>query len=84
MRSGAPANDGRTEVHKGAWTVSYENGACPESVGMHDVDRRGRCHWCRRKVGAPAPRPTKFDRTEDQSYRYFYDPDFGSNRDDVY
>lgn len=64
--------------------MSFYSGPCPESVSRHDADRDGRCFWCRRKVDYPVRRPTEFTRTEDQSYRYFYDPDFGSGRHDIF
>jgi len=59
---------------------------CPQAIGWHQIDVRGRCHWCRRPVGPPAPCPTRgFTRTKaDLAYRYFYDPDFGTNKDDVW
>lgn len=64
---------------------------CPESVSGHDMDARGLCYWCRKKVGAPAPKPTMLS-TPDKPYRselsmaygYFYDPDFGSGKYDYY
>jgi hypothetical protein len=59
---------------------------CPEAIGWHDAGRDGRCHWCGRKVERAAPRPRgPFDPTGmDLAYRYFFDPDFGRDKEDVY
>jgi hypothetical protein len=59
---------------------------CPESITGHDAGRDGRCMFCRRRVREPVPRPARFNsgRTElDIWYGRFYDPDYGSRRDDV-
>lgn len=60
---------------------------CPGAVhGRHDEDRDGRCHWCRRKMGPAQPRPDPEPVQSDLilAYRYYFDPDFGANRADVY
>jgi hypothetical protein len=63
-------------------------GDCPEiKVGLrnHDPDERGRCHWCRKKVGPGKLKPDKFEASEGTlSYEYFWDPDFGSGKYDIY
>lgn len=53
---------------------------------MHGtVDTRGRCPYCRRKVERATPPPARVPEPEDSSaYRYFYDPDFGTENRDVY
>jgi myo-inositol catabolism protein IolC len=60
---------------------------CPEAIGYHQVDARGRCYWCRRQVEYPSPRPRRFERATtdraDRAYRYFYDPDWGIDKDDI-
>jgi len=61
---------------------------CPNSVtGMHDAERRrdGRCSWCGKKL-LPWVRlaPPPEDDEKDQAYRYHWDPDFGSGKDDVF
>lgn len=65
-------------------TVEFDS--CPEAIGWHQVDARGRCRWCRRRIEPPSPCPTRgFARTTaDLAYRYFYDPDFGTDKDDVW
>ena len=65
--------------------VDVDLDRCPEAIGYHQVDRGGRCYWCRRKVGEPAPRPRQFERIDraDRVYRYFYDPDWGTDKDDI-
>jgi hypothetical protein len=59
---------------------------CPEAIGWHQVDTRGRCHWCRHQVEPPEPRPQRLPISDTTilAYRYFYDPDFGVDRDDVW
>ena len=57
---------------------------CPETVyGQHDEGRDGCCIYCRRRIGAPTPRPTHFlgGTTElDLAYDQVYDPDYGGRR----
>lgn len=60
---------------------------CPDSVlGFHGLsDRYGRCPWCKQKteyVVVWKPKAVKSD--IDLSYEYFYDPDFGSKKEDKY
>jgi hypothetical protein len=60
---------------------------CSGSVlGAHDPDRAGRCCWCKQLVARPVPKPTTFHQRSELSlaYGYFFDPDWGLNRDDVY
>jgi len=59
---------------------------CAEAT-RHDPDVRGRCRWCGRlgvDSAYPAPRPTGVRTNLDLAYSYYYDPDFGSDRLDVY
>lgn len=52
----------------------------------HDAGRDGLCRWCRQRLGPPVPRPRQFNRVRsnlDAAYRYHYDPDWGSSRDDM-
>lgn len=60
---------------------------CPEAAwGFHGLtDTRGRCPYCGRKVMPAAARPDSFPVADaTAAYRYHYDPDFGSDRHDVY
>jgi len=61
---------------------------CQESFyGDHDESRDGKCHWCGRRVGSGTPRQHShfYQKSEiDLAYNYYYDPDFGSDRKDVY
>ena len=54
---------------------------------MHDAERQqdGRCSWCGKKL-LPWVRlaPPPEDDEKDQAYRYHWDPDFGSGKDDVF
>jgi hypothetical protein len=61
---------------------------CPASVSAtHDEDRRGVCAWCGRRTGPPQPRPAPNPRIKsdlDLAYSYYWDPDFGTDRADVF
>ncbi len=61
---------------------------CPEAAyGVHgDPDRRGLCPWCRCRLGPPMSRPRRMpsEATDSQAYRYYYDPDYGNERYEVY
>lgn len=59
---------------------------CPESVSGHDGgDRDGKCTWCGRKVNRKVPAPDRFTEPTElgEAYRRFYDPDWGSGKDDI-
>ncbi len=59
---------------------------CPESVGGHRPGRDGRCEWCSRRVAAAMPMPdlSGYHGTNlGDSYRYYYEPDWGSDRYDT-
>lgn len=60
---------------------------CPEAIG-HQVDASGRCYWCRRKLERASPRPRQLTHLRadavDAAYRYYYDPDWGISKEDIY
>ena len=61
---------------------------CPEALyGNHLVERNGNCRWCGRRVDAPynPPAREKYQGHTQlgDSYRYHYDPDWGSRKDDI-
>ncbi len=60
---------------------------CMEAAyGFHGMaDRFGCCPYCRAHIDAPLRRPNRWPPNDlDGAYRYFYDPDFGAHKDDVY
>jgi hypothetical protein len=60
---------------------------CPESIsGTHnEPNAQGLCTWCGRRIAGRASKPQRTPVSElTLAYRYSYDPDFGSDRDDVY
>jgi hypothetical protein len=61
---------------------------CKSITGRHnDPDKYGKCSWCGRKIAPKAMpfMPAKHVLANDiASYRYMYDPDFGSNYWDQY
>jgi hypothetical protein len=69
-------------------SLLHPDARCPGSVyGFHDPDRRGVCAWCARQICRPVARPVRPRDGVSQAssaYRYYFDPDFGSDRDDVY
>jgi hypothetical protein len=60
-----------------------DKGDCPEAIGNHADDGKGKCSYCGKRMGrVPAPRvvpPTRMN-TE---YRRHYDPDFGTDDRDA-
>lgn len=59
---------------------------CPEALQHGPADGRGRCPWCHKKYADDVGRliGTSTPTTRDAAYEYYYDPDFGSDRGDVY
>lgn len=58
---------------------------CPEAL-EHRAGADGRCVWCTRRVAAPVPRPElgpSYHTILGDAYRYYHDPDWGSERDDT-
>lgn len=65
----------------------HENSVrCTESVSGCDTGGRrdGRCTWCLRRIGPPAPAPRLSGWRTDagQAYRRHYDPDYGTDPKD--
>jgi len=57
---------------------------CSEAL-RHDPGRSGNCRWCGKRCDTPALRPDRYPASDtSDAYRYFFDPDFGSDRMDVY
>jgi hypothetical protein len=63
---------------------------CPDTLyGRHgDVDPQGKCVYCGHKVGSKKMRgrshPDDLPSNAELSYKYMYDPDFGSDYHDIW
>lgn len=60
---------------------------CPESIAIHQSDINGNCIFCGRHIEAPVGPfvPTPDIESElNLAYKYYYDPDYGNNRNDYY
>jgi len=61
-----------------------DHGNCPKAIGNHQDKGDGTCSFCSKRISAPPARPKVMPKTElGQEYRRHYDPDYGSNKDDV-
>lgn len=63
------------------------NDDCTVSVSRsHSLDNRGICDWCGRKAGPAVPAPNlgigHISTELGDAYRYFFDPDWGSEQID--
>lgn len=65
--------------------VSPDRWQCPEAL-YHRAGADGRCEWCHRRVAWAMPRPelgSDYRTILGDAYRYHYEPDWGSERDDL-
>ena len=61
-----------------------DGGNCPEAIGNHQDNGKGKCSFCGRRMAAPPPAPRKVPPTTlGQEYRRHYDPDYGTGKEDV-
>ncbi|HEU4752318.1 MAG TPA: hypothetical protein VFU47_04345 [Armatimonadota bacterium] len=61
-----------------------DGGDCPEAIGNHADNGRGKCSYCGKRLGAAPPAPKVVPPTRlDVEYRRHYDPDFGTDDRDA-
>lgn len=60
-----------------------DTGGCREAIGNCFDDGRGKCTYCKRRMGKVAPPRVVPPTNLDVEYRRHYDPDFGTDDRDV-
>lgn len=60
---------------------------CPEAL-MHTKDEAtGRCLWCKKYMDRacnPRPAPQRIKSNSELAYEYYFNPDFGLDKHDIY